>query len=175
MTTILFCVLSLAIGLFAGMAMTLRSEKQWGLPNDLPGCRQLENLMFLFLDKGRGKDDLIRQKHAGIVTVTPSEEINLTEPERSVMFSMLVSDPSGLDHSNDAVGFHALVPKPISTTEYNRTLDLGSSLHLDIAANPVPNDGDRSAWAEKLTSLHDHIYTQIIESKPQGHESEMKD
>jgi hypothetical protein len=180
MITIILSTLSLAIGLFLGMALTLKPGKRWGVP-DSPVCRGLEKTIFLFRGEGRGQDpdhsmrfgNLISDKAISNIDKSCEEEIN--EPVRPVMISMLVSDPSGLDRSDDAMGVHALLPKPISTTEYNRTLDLRSSLHLDIASHPRPNDGDRRAWTDKLTTLHDHIYSQILESKSPSHENEPSD
>lgn len=180
MITILFSALSLAIGLLLGMSLTLRPGRRWGVP-DSPACKHIEQLLFLILGEGRGNDPY----HPVMFGKTTSEEavsnhekrseIKSTEPGSPVMISMLVSDSSGLDLSDEAIGFHALMPKPISTTEYNRTLDLASSLHLDIAKNPIPNERDSREWAEKLISLHDHIYTQILESKSQSLENGSKD
>lgn len=181
MTKILLSALSLTIGLVFGMALTLRPGKRWGLP-ELPQCRRLERIFFLHLGEGKDQDwnhsmqngNLASQDVDSMIE-SRNEVEEFGETGRPVMISMLVSDSSGLDHSDDAIGVHALLPKPISTLEYNRTLALESSLQLDIAKNPMPKEEDRRAWVEKLTTIHNHIYAQILDSKSQGQDHDAKD
>lgn len=180
MTTIILSTLSFAIGLFLGMSLTLKPGKRWGV-SDSPVCRVLEKTIFIFRGEGRGPDPDHSMRFGNFISdkaisnLDKSCEEEPKEPVLPVMISMLVSDPSGLDRSDDAMGVHALLPKPISTSEYNRTLDLSSSLHLDIATHPRPKDGDRRAWTDKLSTLHDHIYSQILESKTTVQEIEPRD